>query len=49
MLYTLDGYLDMREKIITHVLIARELRIYQRVRSTVWQVAFNVYGRWNRA
>jgi hypothetical protein len=40
----------MREKnATTHILIERELRIYQRERSAVWQVAFNVDGRWNRA
>lgn len=50
MLYGLAGYLGMREKnATTHILIERELRIYQRERSAVWQVAFNVDGRWNRA
>jgi len=42
--------MDMREKnSTTHILIERELRIYQRERSAIWQVAFNVDGRWNRA
>ena len=50
MLYRLDGNLSMREKnATTHILIERELRIYQRKRSSVYQVAFNVDGRWNRA
>lgn len=50
MLYGLAGNLGMREKnATTHILIERELRIYQRERSAVWQVAFNVDGRWNRA
>ena len=39
----------MREKSdTTHVLIERQLRIYQRERSAVWQCAFNVDGRWHR-
>jgi hypothetical protein len=39
----------MREKSEnTHILIERQLRIYQRERSAVWQCAFNVDGRWQR-
>ena len=39
----------MREKnATTHILIERQLRIYQRERSAVWQCAFNVDGRWQR-
>jgi integrase len=39
----------MREKNEnTHILIERELRIYKRERSAVWQCAFNVDGRWQR-
>ena len=39
----------MREKKeTTHILIERQLRIYQRERSAVWQCAFNVDGRWQR-
>jgi integrase len=39
----------MREKNEnTHILIERQLRIYQRERSAVWQCAFNVDGRWQR-
>ena len=33
----------------THNFIERQVRIYQRERSAVWQCAFNVYGRWNLA
>ena len=39
----------MREKSEnTHILIERQLRIYKRERSAVWQCAFNVDGRWQR-
>jgi integrase len=39
----------MREKNEnTHILIERQLRIYLRERSAVWQCAFNVDGRWQR-
>jgi len=39
----------MREKSEnTHILIERQLRIYQRELSAVWQCAFNVDGRWQR-
>jgi integrase len=39
----------MREKNEnTLILIERQLRIYQRERSAVWQCAFNVDGRWQR-
>ncbi len=39
----------MREKkATTHILIERQLRIYLRERSAVWQCAFNVDGRWQR-
>lgn len=49
MLYALGGNWAMREKNEnTHILIERQLRIYQRERSAVWQCAFNVDGRWQR-
>jgi hypothetical protein len=49
MLYALGGNWAMREKNEnTHILIERELRIYKRERSAVWQCAFNVDGRWQR-
>jgi hypothetical protein len=49
MLYALGGYWAMREKNEnTLILIERQLRIYKRERSAVWQCAFNVDGRWQR-
>ena len=49
MLSTLGGDWTMRDKKeTTHILIERQLRIYQRERSSVWQCAFNIDGRWQR-
>lgn len=33
----------------THILIDRELTLYRRERSLVWQCKFKIDGRWNRA
>ena len=48
MLLFLQGKIVTAAKITTHILIERQLVVYRRERSAVWQCRFSVDGVWQR-